>query len=133
MLSAVIIDGNAISRDLLNSVLTQGGHRVLAQAHTAEKGMVLLATLQPQLVCVDIDQIDEETDILQALQKDFPKVLVFLVSSELDAATVQKAVARGVHGFIVKPFNSVSVLKSIRNAVIAMIKKQPPLTQEKQT
>lgn len=131
MLSAVIIDGNAISRDLLNSVLTQGGHQVLGQTHNAEKGLALVKKFLPHFVCIDIDQIDDETNILSVLRKELPKVLIFLVSSEIDAKTVQDAVARGVHGFIVKPFNATSVLSSIRNTVLATIKKHSPPKQGK--
>lgn len=37
---------------------------------------------------------------------------------------MQSAAARGVHGFIVKPFKADTVLKTIRNTVIAFVKKQ---------
>lgn len=126
MLNAIIIDGNAISRDLLTSVLTNGGHHVVGSTHTTEKGLALILKFQPHFVCIDIDQIDDGTNILEAIQKELPKTLLFLVSSEIDTATVQGALARGVHGFIVKPFNSATVLTSIRNSVIAMVKKHSP-------
>lgn len=126
MLKAIIIDGNAISRDLLTSVLTNGGHEVVGSTHTAEKGLVLALKFQPHFVCIDIDQISDGTNILEAIQEALPKTLLFLVSSEIDTTTVQKAASRGVHGFIVKPFNPATVLTAIRNAVIAMVKKHSP-------
>ena len=51
-------------------------------------------------------------------------VLSALESGTLDAAAVQSALARGVHGFIVKPFKADTVLKTIRNTVIAFVKQQ---------
>ena len=47
-----------------------------------------------------------------------------MVSSEFDAATVQAGHAMGVNGFIVKPFKADTVLNTIRNTVIAMVKRQ---------
>jgi two-component system chemotaxis response regulator CheY len=48
--------------------------------------------------------------------------MVFMVSGTLDAPTVQAALARGVQGFIVKPFNADAVLKTIRNTVLAIVR-----------
>ena len=54
-----------------------------------------------------------------------------MVSSKIDAATLQAAQQRGVQGFIVKPFNSVAVLSSIRNTIIRIAKQQQrPATPE---
>ena len=47
-----------------------------------------------------------------------------MVSGSLDAPAIQAAVAAGVHGFIVKPFKADTVLRTIRNTVIAIVKKQ---------
>ena len=52
------------------------------------------------------------------------KPIIFMVSGAIDAPTLQAALARGVNGFIVKPFKADTVLKTIRNTVLAMIKKQ---------
>ena len=50
--------------------------------------------------------------------------MIFMVSGALDAPAVQAALARGVHGFIVKPFKADAVLKTIRNTVLAIVRKQ---------
>jgi two-component system chemotaxis response regulator CheY len=47
-----------------------------------------------------------------------------MVSGSIDSTTVLNAVQHGVHGFIVKPFNAVTVLKSIQNARSNMAKLQ---------
>lgn len=124
MLKALIVDGNAISRGLLNSVLTEGGYNVVGDTHTGVKGYALVLKHQPQLICVALEQMDDGGEIVEQIRAHFPKVLIFMVSGTLDAPTVQAAVARGVHGFIVKPFKADAVLNTIRNTVIAVIKKQ---------
>lgn len=119
MLKVVVMDGNAISRDLLSSVLTNGGYEVVGGANTSPASIAAMAKLQPQVVCIDVGSDDEEGfEKLDAIRKELPKVLLFMVSGKFAAETVQTAVQRGVHGFIVKPFKSATVLTTIRNTII---------------
>jgi two-component system chemotaxis response regulator CheY len=130
MLKAVIIDGSAVARGLLNTVLTDGGYDVVGQAHTSAAGAALLIKFNPQIVCINRDQIEQDVPAVEAMRRQWPKSLIFMVSSEFDAATVQKAHAMGINGFIVKPFNADTVLKTIRNTVIAMVKRQQKAKEE---
>ena len=130
MLKAVIIDGSAVARGLLNTVLMDGGYDVVGQAHTCAAGTALLIKFNPQIVCINRDQLEQDIPAVEAMRRQWPKALIFMVSSEFDAATVQKAHAMGINGFIVKPFNAGTVLKTIRNTVIAMVKRQQKVQEE---
>jgi len=123
MLKAVLVDSNAISRGLLNTVLTEGSYDVVGQTHTGHGALQLAAKFRPQLICIAREQV-EEGDVVEQLRATLPKSFIFMVSGTLDAPTIQQALARGVHGFIVKPFKADAVLKTIRNTVIAAVKKQ---------
>lgn len=123
MLKAVIIDGSAIARGLLNTVLIDGGYDVVGQAHTCAAGNVLLIKHHPQIICVSRDCIEADLPGMQAMRQEWPKAMIFMVSSEFDQATIQKAHAMGINGYIVKPFNAGTVLKTIRNTVIATVKR----------
>lgn len=119
MLKVVVIDANAISRNLLTSVLVSGGHDVVGDANTSPAGIASMIKLRPQLVCIDIGEADAAgLERLDAIRSGLPKSLVFLVSGKIEPATVQLALERGVHGFIVKPFNGATVLTSIRNTIV---------------
>ena len=124
MLKAVLIDSSAIARGLLNTVLIDGGYDVVGQAHTCVAGNVLLIKHQPQIICVARDCIEADEPSMLAMRKDWPKAMIFMVSSEFDQATIQKAHAMGINGYIVKPFNGGTVLKTIRNTIIAAVKRQ---------
>jgi two-component system chemotaxis response regulator CheY len=124
MLKAIIIDSNAISRGLLNTVLTEGGYEVVAQSHVAHTGFVLMQKHKPQLVCIAREQIEDGANIVEQIRDQLPKTIVFMVSGAIDAPALQAALARGVQGFIVRPFKADAVLKTIRNTVIATIRKQ---------
>ncbi|MFC0254140.1 ANTAR domain-containing response regulator [Massilia consociata] len=124
MLKAVIVDGSAIARGLLNTVLTDGGYEVVAQTHTGQLGYGLAIKHRPQIVCIAREQVEDGSRVVEELRIHLPKALIFMVSGTLDAPTIQASLARGVHGFIVKPFKADAVLKTIRNTVIAFVKKQ---------
>jgi DNA-binding NarL/FixJ family response regulator len=121
MIKTVVLDSNAISRNLLSSVLAGGGYDVVGEAGANSAGIAGMAKLQPQIVCIDIGEPTiDGLDKLDALRAELPKALLFLVSGKLDAASVQGALEHGVQGFIVKPFNASTVLGTIRNAVIKL-------------
>lgn len=123
MLKVVVCDSNAISRNLLTSVLVGGGYDVVGGSNISPAGLASMIKLQPQLVCIDLGSADNDGfEKLEVLRTGLPKSLVFLVSAKFDSATIQTALERGVHGFIVKPFNAVTVLANIRNAIIKVAK-----------
>ena len=124
MLKAVIIDSSAVARGLLATVLSNGSYDVCGQANTGSQGRALLVKFRPHFVCIAREQMEDDGDLVRDIRVDFPKTLIFMVSGGIDAPTLQKALADGVSGFIVKPFNADTVLKTIRNTVIAMVKKQ---------
>jgi two-component system chemotaxis response regulator CheY len=124
MLKAVLVDSNAISRGLLNTVLQEGGYEVAGQTHTGQGALVLAAKFRPQIMCIAREQVEDGSDIVEQLRAALPKTIIFMVSGTLDAPTIQAAMARGVHGFIVKPFKADTVLKTIRNTVLALVRRQ---------
>jgi two-component system chemotaxis response regulator CheY len=128
MLKAVIVDANAMSRGLLNTVLTEGSYDVVGQTHTSAQGYALALKHQPHFICMAREQVEDGNNVVEELRANLPKTLVFMVSGTIDAPTLQAALARGVHGFIVKPFKADTVLKTVRNTIIAVVRKhqEPP-------
>jgi two-component system chemotaxis response regulator CheY len=123
MLKAIIIDSSAVSRGLLNTVLTEGGYQVAGQGHTGVQAYALALKHQPHFICIAREQVEDGSDAVEQLRASMPKTIVFMVSGTLDAPTIQAAVARGVHGFIVKPFKAETVLRTIRNTILGIVKK----------
>jgi two-component system chemotaxis response regulator CheY len=119
MLRAYILDNQAVARNLLGSVLTSGGHEVIGDGNHSSTNLAKMVKLQPQIICVDIGEANKDgLVLLDNLRAQLPKALIFLVSAKIDAETIQAAQSRGVVGFIVKPFNAVAVLTSIRNTIL---------------
>ena len=124
MLKAIVLDSNAITRDLLHQVLANGGHQVVGDCSSASQGLALIIKHQPHFVCVERKMLEENVQFLQRMQQALPKGLIFMVCSQLDAKTLQEYMALGVHGFIIKPFNTGAVLSTIKNAILNLIKRQ---------
>lgn len=118
MIKVVVIDGNAISRNLLTTLLVNGGYELAGDGNASAASLASLARLMPQVVCIDLG--DGGMDLLDAVRAAMPKALIFLVSGRMDADTVQAAAQRQVSGFIVKPFKGDTVLNTIRNAIIKL-------------
>ena len=123
MLKAIIVDGSAVARGLLATVLTDGGYDVAGQAHTAAAGFALALRHQPHIFCIAREQFEDGREAIDQLRAQLPKTLIFMVSGTLDAPAIEGALARGVQGFIVKPFKADTVLRTIRNTVISIVKK----------
>jgi two-component system chemotaxis response regulator CheY len=123
MLKAIIIDSSAVSRGLLNTVLTEGGYQVAGQGHTGAQAHALALKHQPHFICIAREQVEDGSGAVEQLRASMPKTIVFMVSGTLDAPAIQAAVARGVHGFIVKPFKAETVLRTIRNTILSIVKK----------
>jgi two-component system chemotaxis response regulator CheY len=123
MLKAVIVDASAVSRGLLNTVLTDGSYNVVGQTHTSAQGYALALKHQPHFICIAREQVEDGGNVIEELRANLPKTLIFMVSGTIDAPTLQAALARGVHGFIVKPFKADTVLKTVRNTIIAVVRK----------
>ena len=124
MLKAVIIDPSATTRGLLQTILMNNGWEVVGHTNTNAKGLLLLQKHQPHFVCIDQQTLDDEHNILETIRRDWPKTLIFVTSSAIDADTAQQVIARGAHGFFLKPFNQVTVANMIRNAVLRLVRNQ---------
>jgi two-component system chemotaxis response regulator CheY len=123
-LKAVLIDSNAVARATLNTVLSDGGYDVCGQSNANVSGLSLVQKHQPQLVYIAHALTENGGDIVAKIRASCPKILIFMVGSALDAATVQAAHAQGVAGFIVQPFKADVVLKTIRATLLATVRRQ---------
>lgn len=132
MLTVAVLDANAISRNLLSSVLTSGGHKIVTDSNTSAAAIGNAVRLQPQLICIDIGGADDGGwEKVATLRDGLPKALLFLVSSKMDSDAVQRAVQLGVQGLILKPFNAISVLGTIQKTILQVAKqhrmvREPP-------
>ena len=123
MLKVVVMDGNAMLRGLLVSVLTGGGHLVVGDSNVTVTGIARMVKLRPQLICIDLGQVvGDRFEVLDQIRRELPKTILFLVSDNFDAEGIRLAQDHGVKGFIVKPYNTARVLDVIRVVVLKVVR-----------
>ncbi|MBI3230049.1 MAG: response regulator [Burkholderiales bacterium] len=117
-MTTLIIDDNEITRELLRVTMRSDGYQVLGEATDGESGMEMVARLKPDVVFLDIVMPGMSgIDVLKSIKSKLPKTVVLMVTGNSDRATVQAAVQNGAGGFILKPFNTGTVLKTVENAL----------------
>lgn len=108
-----------MTRATLRTMLVRSGLQVIGEASNGNNGYELVMKLKPQVVCLDIVMPDiSGIDVLKQLRNEFERMVVLMVSSERNVATIKQCLSLGASGFIIKPFNEATVLKSIRDAVL---------------
>lgn len=105
-------------RMLLRTILNDGGYKVVGEASNGETGIELLIKLKPHIVFLDIMMPDSDgIDVLAQILQRSPHTIVLMVTGKRDAETVQNSIKGGAKGFIIKPFNSGTVLDAVKGAV----------------
>lgn len=119
--SIMIVDDNSTMRTLLRGILRSdetADYEVVGEASDCETALEQALKLRPDIICLDIIMPKGNgLDVLKKLRTELPQTVVLMVSSSHDSATVKAAVDSGASGYIVKPFNSSTILNVVRQAV----------------
>jgi two-component system, chemotaxis family, chemotaxis protein CheY len=115
---AVVVDDNAVVRELVRAILRSRHHEVVGEATGGGTVLKLCAELRPDIVLLDIN-LNETSglDVLVELRAKLPNLPVVMLSGDGTPATVAKTRAMGAHGFVLKPFNPEGLFKAIDRAM----------------
>jgi two-component system chemotaxis response regulator CheY len=114
----LIVDDNGLTRAVLRTILRQDGYRVVGEAKDGDAALLMIEQLQPDVVCLDV--MMPKMDGLATLEKikeAYPGVVVLMITASSDRETVEKAIAAGAAGYVVKPFNASRVLATVEQAL----------------
>ena len=101
--SILVIDGRSEGRASLARVVKEAGHTAL-EAGTAAEALALLSSLHPQLVLLDLDQLDTSgIDLARQIKLESADVPLVLLSGSGDRDLVVKGMRTGAYDFLVKP------------------------------
>lgn len=120
---------------LLRTILNDAGYKVAGEASNGDSGMELLIKLKPHIVFLDVMMPDcDGIDVLGQILERAPQTIVLMVTGKRDVETVQKSLQGGAKGFIIKPFNSGTVLDAVKSAVArAAAERAERLAQQKKS
>lgn len=92
-----------------------GGVRVVAQAENGRVAVALARQHRPDLVTMDLTMPEMDGPAcLEVLRTVLPGARILVVSALGDRATALRALARGAHGFLLKPFSDDQMVESLQ-------------------
>lgn len=119
--SVLIVDDNATTRALLRGILRSDEsieYIVVGEASDGETGIEQALRLRPDIVCLDVVMPKSDgLQVLKQIKELLPQTVVLMVTSSHDPETVKAAVGGGASGYIVKPFNTGTILNMMQQAV----------------
>lgn len=113
-LKFLVVDDDAIMRELLKSILRREGLMVVGDAADGEAALLKCETLEPHIVYLDINMPKlDGIHVLEKIRETHPQIKVIMVSGEATPEFVREAISKGACGFVVKPYNAAKILQSL--------------------
>lgn len=110
----LLIDDNSLTRSVLRAILRDEGYGDVREAKDADAGFKLVQHFAPDLVCLDIQMPGKSgLELLNELQIYAPGTRVLMISGSDDRPTIEASLQGGADGYILKPFNADTVLKTV--------------------
>lgn len=119
--SVLIIDDNDVSRSMLRHILASERYRVVGEAGNGRLGLELAERLRPNIICLDINMpTPNGIEVLRQVKETLPQAEVLMVTGNNDRESVTEAMRLGAAGYIVKPFNPTTLLRTLEQAVLRL-------------
>ena len=89
--------------------------QLVAMAENGEEAIAQARHYRPDLVTMDLTMPRMEGPAcLEVLREQLPEARILVVSALSDRATALKALAKGAHGFLLKPFSDDQMVQSLQ-------------------
>ena len=106
-MTILVVDDNAVSRELLRELLEPSGHVVLEAINGAD-ALDLIRRRTPDLVFLDLQMpVQDGFDVIRELRNDnrFQKLPVVAVTASAMIGDRERAIAAGFDSYIAKPID----------------------------
>lgn len=114
----MVVDDSMVFRSRIARLATDGRLgpvRVVAYAGDGEQALAMARQYQPEFITMDLTMPRMEgAEALAGLRELLPDARVLVVSALSDRATALKALTRGAHGFLHKPFSDEQLIDALR-------------------
>lgn len=119
----LIVDDHPIVREGLSTIINQQGDlTVCGEAEDAQTALQAVATLQPDLVIVDISLKGVNgIDLVKHLQRQHEKVPVLVMSMHDESLYVERVLRAGARGYIMKQEGTEKVVTAVHQVLAGEI------------
>lgn len=114
----LVVDDAAFMRMMLKNMLTKAGFEIAGEASNGKHAIEAYKECHPDLVLMDITMPEMDgIEALRNIKKINPNAKVVMCSAMGQQAMVMDAIKYGANDFVVKPFNNVRVLESLKKVL----------------
>jgi two-component system response regulator DevR len=112
----LVVDDHAIVREGLTAILHQEpDFEVVGQAADGQAALDAVRTLHPHVVLLDMRMPGRDgIDICRDITEFFPAVNVIILTAFLDSTTINRCIAAGAKGYMIKDVERSDLQRSIR-------------------
>jgi two-component system chemotaxis response regulator CheY len=113
----LIVDDNDLMRTLLRGILRSEDCLVIGEAKNGVIALDFIEKTKPDVVFLDVVMPEMDgLETLQNIKRDYPEIIVVMITGNPSKENVQESIQGGASGFIIKPFNSAKVLETLHRA-----------------
>lgn len=117
VLRVLIVDDYDMTRTLLRIILRGQNFEVVGDATDGVMAIEMCARLKPDIMLLDVVMPKMNgIDVLAKLKASNSMPLVLMVTSAEEEKVVSQAMQLGASGYILKPFNTASVIETLNEA-----------------
>jgi DNA-binding NarL/FixJ family response regulator len=114
LVRVLIVDDHPMVREGLRSMLAVPDVEVVGDAATADEAVARAATLEPDVVLLDIQLAgDDGLTVLRRLKASMPQVSVLIVTMHANGEFVREAVRGGAAGYVLKGITRRELLAAV--------------------
>lgn len=128
-LTVMLVDDQPARAALLEQALLDHSYKVIARLSSAEGLAGQVASLQPDVIIIDIESPDRDTlEHMASLHRDNPRPVV-MFAEEGDTSSIERAMRAGVSAYVVDGLNPARV-KTIVDVAVARFREFQALRRE---
>jgi two-component system KDP operon response regulator KdpE len=114
--TVAVIDDEPQIRRVLTITLESGGFKVIS-AGSANEGISLVASYQPQLIILDIGLPDRDGFSVVKELRSWNNIPIIILSVRNDGDDIVKALDLGADDYLTKPFNTAELMARVRATI----------------
>ena len=114
----LLVDDAEFMRLVVKDVLIKNGLEVIAEAENGQEAIQKYREVLPDLIIMDVTMPDMDgIEALKEIRKEYPEAKAVMCSAMGQEAVVLEAMRSGAATFVVKPFNSDLLIKTVKKVL----------------